>query len=45
MLINLPLNYDPNNDPSQLPRVRWRSHAQLLYTTWLNYEVYQPASR
>ncbi|WP_338429993.1 homoserine O-succinyltransferase [Synechococcus elongatus] len=42
--INLPLNYYPNDDPNQTPRVRWRSHAQLLYTNWLNYEVYQPLS-
>ncbi|MGN1031308.1 MAG: homoserine O-succinyltransferase, partial [Butyricicoccaceae bacterium] len=21
--------------------VRWRSHAMLLYTNWLNYYVYQ----
>ena len=31
----------PNDNPSQTPIVRWRSAAQLLYTNWLNYYVYQ----
>ena len=37
----LPKNYFPNDDPTQAPRATWRSHAQLLYTNWLNYYVYQ----
>ena len=37
----IPVNYFPNNDPSQLPIVNWRAHGQLLYTNWLNYYVYQ----
>ncbi|MBR6701357.1 MAG: homoserine O-succinyltransferase [Firmicutes bacterium] len=39
--INIPMNYYPDDDPSQPPIVRWRSHANLLYTNWLNYFVYQ----
>ena len=37
----LPENYFPHNDPSQQPHATWRAHAQLLYTNWLNYYVYQ----
>ena len=37
----MPKNYFPNDDPTQAPRATWRSHAQLLYTNWLNYYVYQ----
>ena len=39
--IDLPKNYFPNNDPSRDPIVSWRSHANLLYSNWLNYFVYQ----
>ena len=39
--INVPQNYYPNNDPTQVPTVRWRGHASLLYSNWLNYHVYQ----
>ncbi len=39
--IEIPRNYYPNNDPSRNPIVRWRSHATLLFTNWLNYFVYQ----
>ncbi|NUM47889.1 MAG: homoserine O-succinyltransferase [Anaerolineales bacterium] len=39
--INIPKNYYPNDDPAQPPHVRWRGHANLLYTNWLNYYVYQ----
>ncbi|MCL2828481.1 MAG: homoserine O-succinyltransferase [Oscillospiraceae bacterium] len=39
--IDVPINYFPDNDPAQPPHVSWRSHAQLLYTNWLNYYVYQ----
>lgn len=41
LAINIPKNYYPDNDPSQPPEVRWRGHANLLYTNWLNYYVYQ----
>jgi len=36
-----PRNYFPDGDPSQPPLVRWRGHANLLYSNWLNYFVYQ----
>jgi homoserine O-succinyltransferase len=38
--INVPGNYYPEDDPSQTPLNRWRSHAHLLYGNWLN-EIYQ----
>ena len=39
--IHVPRNYYPNDDPAQPPTVRWRSHANLLFSNWLNYYVYQ----
>lgn len=39
--IKVPENYYPGDDPTKPPIVNWRSHAQLLYTNWLNYYVYQ----
>ena len=39
--IHIPKNYYPNDDPRQTPNVRWRGHANLLYSNWLNYYVYQ----
>jgi homoserine O-succinyltransferase len=39
--IHVPKNYYPNDDPTQTPHVRWRGHANLLYSNWLNYYVYQ----
>jgi len=39
--IAVPANYFPDNDPTKEPVVRWRSAAQLFYTNWLNYYVYQ----
>lgn len=39
--IRIPLNYYRNDDPKEKPVVRWRGHANLLYTNWLNYYVYQ----
>ncbi|WP_299934198.1 homoserine O-succinyltransferase [uncultured Pelagimonas sp.] len=38
--INVPANYYPDDDPSQPPQNRWRSHAHLLYCNWIN-EIYQ----
>ena len=38
---NVPVNYYPNDDPTQKPVVRWRSVAHLLFANWLNYYVYQ----
>ncbi len=37
----VPANYFPDDDPAREPRCTWRSQAQLLYTNWLNYYVYQ----
>lgn len=37
----LPRHYFPHDDPAAEPRATWRAHAQLLYTNWLNYYVYQ----
>jgi len=37
----IPKHYFPNDDPSKTPVVRWRSHANLLFSNWLNYFVYQ----
>jgi homoserine O-succinyltransferase len=39
--IRIPENYFTDNDPSKPPVVKWRSHANLLFTNWLNYYVYQ----
>lgn len=39
--IHVPQNYFPNDDDTQPPLVRWRGHANLLYSNWLNYIVYQ----
>lgn len=37
----IPANYYEDNNPDNPPIVRWRSHANLLFTNWLNYFVYQ----
>ncbi len=39
--IEIPKNYYPGDDDSQLPVMSWRAHANLLYSNWLNYFVYQ----
>ena len=39
--IDVPYNYFPNDDPDEIPINRWRSHANLLFSNWLNYSVYQ----
>ena len=39
--IHIPRNYYPNDDPTQKPKLQWRSHSNNLYTNWLNYYVYQ----
>lgn len=39
--IRMPKNYYRGDDPSQPPLVRWRAHANLLFSNWLNYYVYQ----
>ncbi len=39
--ITIPKNYFPLDDTSNDPIVKWRSHASLMFTNWLNYYVYQ----
>lgn len=39
--IQVPKNYFPDDDDTCEPLVRWRGHANLLYSNWLNYMVYQ----
>ncbi|MBQ8868751.1 MAG: homoserine O-succinyltransferase [Oscillospiraceae bacterium] len=39
--ISVPENYFPDDDDTLPPRVTWRSHANLLFSNWLNYFVYQ----
>ncbi len=39
--IDVPENYYPGDDATKAPIVKWRSHAHLLYSNWLNYFVYQ----
>ncbi len=39
--IAVPENYFPDDNPENPPRVTWRAHANLLYSNWLNYFVYQ----
>ena len=41
MDIDVPKNYFPCDDPTREPVALWRSHANLLYSNWLNYFVYQ----
>ncbi|MCM1079555.1 MAG: homoserine O-succinyltransferase [Bacteroidales bacterium] len=41
MEIDIPKNYYPDDNPDIPPVVRWRAAANLLYTNWLNYYVYQ----
>lgn len=39
--IQIPQNYYVDNNPNNPPFVRWRAHANLFYSNWLNYFVYQ----
>ena len=39
--IHVPYNYFPNDDDTKPPMVTWRGHANLLFSNWLNYFVYQ----
>ena len=39
--IQLPKNYYEDDNPAKKPIVRWRAHANLLFSNWLNYYVYQ----
>ena len=38
---DIPENYFPDDDPEKEPVVSWRGHANLIYSNWLNYFVYQ----
>ena len=39
--IEMPFRYFPHNDPAEPPRFSWRCHANLMFSNWLNYCVYQ----
>ncbi|MBR0201146.1 MAG: homoserine O-succinyltransferase [Bacteroidaceae bacterium] len=39
--IDMPRHYYRDDDPDKGPLVTWRAHANLLFTNWLNYYVYQ----
>ena len=39
--ISMPKNYYPEDQDKERPLLRWRAHANTLYTNWLNYYVYQ----
>lgn len=39
--VDLPKNYYRDNNPANGPLVTWRAHANLLYSNWINYYVYQ----
>lgn len=39
--IQIPYNYFPEDDPDKTPRMTWRCHANLMFSNWLNYCVYQ----
>ena len=39
--IDLPENYFPDNDPAKKPEVKWRGAANIIFSNWLNYFVYQ----
>lgn len=39
--VDIPINYYRDNDPTQPPIVQWRAHANLFFSNWINYYVYQ----
>ena len=39
--IKVPFNYFPDNDPENMPIFNWSCSANLMYSNWLNYCVYQ----
>lgn len=39
--VDLPVNYYIDDDPAKGPKVKWRAHANLLFSNWINYYVYQ----
>lgn len=38
---DIPKHYFKNDDPNNLPIVKWKAHSSLLFNNWLNYYVYQ----
>ncbi|MDQ0272032.1 homoserine O-acetyltransferase MetA [Cytobacillus purgationiresistens] len=41
LAIHMPRHYFPKDNPEKQPSNKWRSHAHLLFSNWLNYYVYQ----
>ncbi len=39
--VDMPVDYYRDNDPGKEPVVRWRAHANLMFSNWINYYVYQ----
>ena len=39
--VDMPNNYYRDNDPQKAPNVTWRAHANLLFSNWINYYIYQ----
>ena len=39
--VGMPVNYYRDDDPANGPVVRWRAHANLMFSNWINYYVYQ----
>ncbi len=39
--IEIPVNYFPGDNPAKKPKMTWRAHANVLFSNWLNYFVYQ----
>lgn len=39
--VDMPLNYYRDDNPENAPLVTWRAHANLLFSNWINYYIYQ----
>ena len=39
--VDMPKNYYRDNDPQKAPNVTWSAHANLLFSNWINYYIYQ----
>lgn len=39
--VEMPVNYYLDDNPDNPPLVTWRAHANLLFSNWINYYVYQ----
>ncbi len=39
--IEMPINYYKDDNPDNIPVMRWKSTANLFFSNWLNYYVYQ----